>query len=112
MSGVIQKETAIAAGANNDNLFSGSAFEYARTPGVVSIGCLASATGGFITIQAGPTIVLEESAPALGTAMPIAPDNFLYNAALAPGDRLVLRARNPTGGSLTFRAIAQITDVR
>lgn len=112
MSGVIQKETSVAAGAVADNLFSGSAFEYARTPGVVSIGCVASATGGFITIQAGPTIILEESPPTVKTSMPVVPDDFLYNAALAPGDRLVVRARNPTGGPLTFRAVAQITDMR
>lgn len=112
MSGVIQKEVALAAGAVNDNIFSGSAFEYARTPGVVSIGAVASATGTFITIQAGPTIILEESPPTVKTTMPTVPDDFLYNAALAPGDRLVLRARNPTAGSITVRAVAQITDMR
>lgn len=111
MSGVIQKETSVAAGAVADNLFSGSAFEYARAPGVVSVGVTASATGGFITLQAGPTIVLEESPPVVKTTMPVVPDDFLYTSALAPGDRLVLRARNPTGGALTFRAVAQITDV-
>lgn len=111
MSGVIQKETAIAAAGSNDNLFNGSAFEYLRAPAIVTVACLASATGAFITLQVGPTVVLEESAPAVGTAMPIAPDNFLYVAAGVPGDRLVLRARNPTGGSITFRAVAQITDV-
>jgi hypothetical protein len=108
MSGVIQKETSVAAGAVNDNLFSGSAFEYIRTPGVVSIACVASATGGFITIQAGPTLILEESPPTLKTAMPVVPDDFLYQAAVVPGDRLVLRARNPTGGALVFRAVAQV----
>jgi len=111
VSGVIQKETSVAAGAVNDNLFSGSAFEYTRAPGIVSIGCVASATGGFITIQAGPTVVLEESPPTVKTTMPVIPDDFLYTAAVAPGDRLVLRARNPTAGALTFRAVAQITDV-
>lgn len=111
MSGVIQKETSVAAGAANDNLLSGSAFEYARAPGIVSIGCVASATGGFITIQAGPTIVLEESPPTVKTSMPTVPDDFLYNAAVAPGDRLVIRARNPTGGAITFRAVVQLTDV-
>lgn len=111
MSGVIQKETSIAAGAVNDNLFSGSAFEYARTPGVVSIGVTAAATGTFITLQAGPTIILEESPPVVKTTMPVVPDDFLYTAALAPGDRLVLRARNPTGGAVIHRAVAQITDV-
>lgn len=111
MSGVIQKETSVAAGAVNDNLFSGSAFEYMRTPAIVSIACIASATGGFITIQLGPSILLEESPPTVGTVMPKVPDDFLYTGAAAPGDRLVVRARNPTGGALTFRAVAQITDV-
>jgi hypothetical protein len=111
MSGVIQKETSVAAGAVNDNLLSGSAFEYLRAPAVVSIGVLASATGGFFTVQIGPSILLEESPPAVGTVMPKVPDDFTLTAAGAPGDRLVIRARNPTGGAITFRAIAQITDV-
>lgn len=111
MSGVIQRETSVAAGAVNDNLLSGSAFEYTRAPGVVSIGITASATGGFVTVQAGPSIILEESPPIVKTVMPVQPDDFLYTAAVAPGDRLVIRARNPTGGALTFRAVVQITDV-
>lgn len=109
MSGVIQKETSVAAGAVNDNLFSGSAFEYVRSAGVVSIGVTASATGGFVTIQAGPTLILEESPPVVKTTMPVVPDDFLYQSAVLPGDRLVLRARNPTGGALTFRAVAQVS---
>lgn len=108
MSGVIQKETIVAAGAVNDNLFSGSAFEYVRSPGVVSIAVVASVTGGFVTIQAGPTLILEESPPTVKTSMPVVPDDFLYQAAVVPGDRLVLRARNPTGGAVTFRAVAQV----
>lgn len=111
MSGVIQKETSVAAGVANDNLPSGSAFEYLRTPAIVSFACVASATGAFITIQAGPTIVLEESPPTVKTTMPVVPDDFLYTAACAPGDRLVVRFRNPTAGAITARAVVQITDV-
>lgn len=111
MSGVIQKETSVAAGAVQDNLLSGSAFEYLRAPAVVSFACVASATGSFITIQAGPSIILEESAPTVKSSMPIVPDDFLYQAAGAPGDRLVIRFRNPTGGAITARAVVQITDV-
>jgi hypothetical protein len=108
MSGVIQKETILAAGAVNDNIFSGSAFEYVRSPGVVSVAVIASLTGAFITIQAGPTLILEESPPTVGTVMPKVPDDFLYQAAVVPGDRLVLRARNPTAGAITIRAVAQV----
>jgi hypothetical protein len=109
MPGIIQKETSVAAGASNDNLLSGSAFEYLRNPTVVSIGCVASATGGFITIQVGAAILLEESPPAVLTTMPVVPDQMYYVGAGLPGDRLVIRARNPTGGALTFRAVVQLT---
>lgn len=109
MSGVIQKETSVGATAVNDNLFSGSAFEYVRQPGVVSIGVTAAATGSFITIQAGPTLILEESAPIVKTVMPVIPDDFLYQSAVVPGDRLVLRVRNPTGGAIIHRAVAQLS---
>jgi 3-hydroxymyristoyl/3-hydroxydecanoyl-(acyl carrier protein) dehydratase len=109
MSGVIQKETSVAAGAVNDNIFAGSAFEYVRQPGVVSIAAVASATGGFITLQAGPTLILEESPPTVKTAMPIVPDDFLYQSAVVPGDRLVLRFRNPTAGALIVRAVCQLS---
>jgi len=104
----IQKETIVAAGAVNDNLLQGSAFEYMRGNGVVSAGVVASVTGGFITIQSGPDIVLEESPPALLGVMPLVPDQFYYNWAAAAGDRLLIRARNPTAGAITFRTIANI----
>lgn len=107
----IQKETSVGAGASNDNLLSGSAFEYARSNCIVSIGCVASATGTFITIQSGPDVVLEESPPKVSTVMPVIPDDFFYNFAATAGDRLVIRCRNPTGGAITMRAVANITYV-
>lgn len=110
MPAVIQRENSLAAGVTNDNLLSGSAFEYARFPSLVSIGCVASATGSFITIQMGPTVLLEESPPAIRTAMPIQPDDFYYSGFAAPGDRLVVRARNPTGGAITLRTVVQLTE--
>lgn len=110
MPAVIQRETVVAAGITNDNVLSGSAFEYARFPSLVSIGCVASATGGFVTIQMGPTVLLEESPPAIRTTMPVQPDDFYYSGYAAPGDRLVIRCRNPTGGALTFRTIVQLTE--
>lgn len=106
---VIQKETSVAAGATNDNVLSGSAFEFARTNELVSIGVLASATGGFVTIQSGADIVLEESPPAVATRFPVIPDEMYYSDVAAQGDRLVVKARNPTGGALTFRTIVQTT---
>lgn len=104
----IQKETALLTLVNSDNLWAGSAFEYMRGNGVVSAAVVASGTGSFITIQSGPDVVLEESPPMVLGTMPIVPDHFFYNWAAAAGDRLLCRARNPTGGTITFRTVANI----
>lgn len=106
---VIMKETSVAAGAVNENILAGSAFEFARQNSLVSIGIAQSATGGFATIQAGPDIVAEEFSPPIATVYPVIPDNMYFSDVAAAGDRLVVRYRNPTGGALTVRVVAQVT---
>lgn len=107
----IQRTTTVAAGATNDNLLSGSAFEYMRGPGIVSAALVASGAGSFVTINSGPDVILEES-EALVSALPVIPDNFYYNWGAAAGDRLVMRARNPTGAGIVFRSVVNIQYTR
>lgn len=109
---VIQRETSIGAGAQVENLLAGSAFEFARQNAVVSMGVTAAATGTFTTIQSGPDVVQEEAPPVVRAAFPIIPDDMTLNFAAAAGDRLVVRARNPTGGAVIHRVICQLTYVR
>lgn len=111
MPAVIQRETSIAANATNENVLVGSAFEYARTPSVASIAVVGAVTGLFATVQAGPTIVLEESPILVRVTMPVIPDDFYYTAALAPGDRIVVRLRNSTGAAIIARTVVQIAEV-
>lgn len=107
----IQVEASVAAGATNSNVFNGSAFEYARGRQVLSLGVTASATGGFITIQSGADVILEESPPFVLTTYPVVPDHMFYNDVMEPFDRLRVAFRNPTGGALTVRALALLTAV-
>jgi len=105
---VMQFETSVAAGASNSNVVSGSAFEFARQRQVVSIACVAAATGTFVTIQSGSDVILEESPPMVLTTMPIIPDHFYYNDVMEAGDRLKIAIRNPTGGAVVHRTIVQV----
>ena len=109
---IIQRETSVAANATDDNVFSGSTFEFPRTNAIVSIGAVASGAGLFITILTGGNVQLEESPPAISTDFPLIPDEFYYNFAMLAGERLVLRVRNSTAGALTLRTIAQMTATR
>lgn len=106
---MIMIETLVAAGAVNNNLVSGSAFEFARVQSVVSVGLVQSVTGCFATIQAGSDIIAEEFSVPILTTYPIIPDNMYFTDVMQAGDRLVLRFRNPTGGGVTARAVVQMT---
>lgn len=108
----IQKEISVGAGLVNDNMLSGSAFEYMRSNGIVSAAVSAAATGTFITINSGPDIVCEEAPPNVSTIFPLVPDNFVFNWGAAAGDRLVIRVRNPTGGAVIHRCIVNIQYTR
>ena len=108
----IFREVSIAAGAVDENLFQGSAFEFARSNQLISMGLTAAATGSFATFQSGSEIVAEEFAPPVLTRYPIIPDEMYFNAVQVMGDRSVLRVRNPTGAAIVHRAILQISAIR
>lgn len=108
---VIQRSIEIAANSANENILSGSAFEFLRGNSIVSMGLVGSADGLVANIQSGADIVLEESALAVSTDFPIIPDEMYYNDVGVAGDRLVIRVRNTTGAPLTVRAIVQVTNV-
>jgi hypothetical protein len=106
---MILKETSIAAGAVEPNLYTGSAFEFARQRGIISIAVAQSATGMFCTLQAGADIIAEEFSMPIKTTYPVIPDDFYFTDVVEVGDRIVARVRNPTGGALTARSIVQLS---
>jgi len=108
----IQRETSIAANAVDQNVISGSAYEFMRSNGVISAGVVAAATGLFLTVQAGPDVVLEESPIQIQAAgWPVQPDTMYYNFGAAAGDRVVFRIRNSTAGAVIARTMVQVTYV-
>lgn len=107
----LQFEGSLAAGATNGNVFSGSAFEFARSRQVVSIGMTAAATGTFAAITSGSDVILEDSPTYIKTQFPIVPDEMFYNDVMEVGDRLRVSFRNPSGGAIVCRSIALMASV-
>jgi len=102
-------EQAILTTVINPNILTGSAFEFARGPGVMSMGVTGSATGFIDNIQSGPDIVAEAFAIPIATRYPIIPDEMYFTQALRGGERIVCRAQNTSGGTLTHRLAAQFS---
>jgi len=105
---VIMRETLVAASATVDNFISGSAFEIAVRPVLVSIGFTQSATGLVMTITSGSDLILEEAPIPIKATYPVIPDEFFFSDVMMPGERLVIRIRNTTAGGLTGRCIVQV----
>lgn len=108
---VIQKTDSVLTTVTVENALSGSAFEFARSNQLVSIGVVSDTAGCFATITNGSDILLEESEVAVKATYPVIPDEMYYNDVAAQGDRLVIRLRNPTGGTVVFKTVCQITPI-
>ena len=106
---VIQAEVTVGATSTNNNIISGSAFEYSRGRCLLSLGVTAAATGTFMTIQSGVDVILEESATYIATQFPIVPDQMFYNDIMEPMDRLRVQVRNTMAGGIVSRAMALLT---
>jgi hypothetical protein len=99
-----------------NNIWSGSAFEYLRGPSFVSMGVITPGTAGGLlaAVYVGSALIAEEfevpfSAPTVwGSNQPSIPDTMYIQAGGNGGDRLVTTLRNPTGGTLTYTALAII----
>jgi len=104
-------ETVLTTATVNNNIYSGSAFEFSRGRNVIALGIVQSATGMFATIQSGSDIIVEEFSLPIKTTYPIIPDEMYFADVMENGDRLVGRVRNPTGGSLTVRSVVQMSQI-
>lgn len=106
----IVRTSTLLTTVSNPNVNTGSVFETARRRQVLSMAMTQSATGMFSLINVGADVVAEEFEPPILTTYPIVPDMFYFTDVAEIGDRIVISARNPTGGTLILRSIVIIAD--
>lgn len=109
---VIQGSVSVAANAVNDNVITGSQFEYLPYNAKVDFGLVGSATGLLLDVFSGQDIIAESFAPPTTNRFPVNPDDFTLTDVAAGGERIKVRARNTTGGALTVFWSVIITPVR
>lgn len=106
---VVRRETVIPANDVVDNILTGSIYEFMPRNAALNIGNTASAAGLTVSVNSGSDTVLEE-APVNPTGVPpVIPDDMDVQDVAAAGERLVIRARNTTGGPLTLYTLVQIS---
>ena len=99
---LIQASVSVAASSVNDNVLTGSQFEFLPYDAQLAFGLVASATGLVIDVYSGQDILCEALAPSTQNRFPINPDDFNLSDVAAAGERLKIRVRNTTAGALTL----------
>jgi hypothetical protein len=98
---LIQNQLAIAAGAVADNVLQGSQFEFLPYNSSIRFALNGSAAGLVADVYSGQDVLSEQMAINALNRVPINPDDFLLADVAGQGERIKVRVRNPTGGSLT-----------
>jgi hypothetical protein len=98
----IQRSDALVLNSVTDNIIVGNQFEFAPTRSIVEFGIVASATGLEVDILIGARAVVTRLIPSLANRFALYPDDYTIKAPAMAGERVIIRARNTTGGTLTL----------
>lgn len=98
---LIQGSVSIAAGAVNDNVLSGSQYEYLPFNAMLEIGLNGDANGADLRVDvySGSDVLLENAPMSAQNRIPVYPDDFQMVDAAAAGERIKIRARNTNGAA-------------
>jgi len=91
----------VAANTTISNVVAGKSKEFVQEPSVVTLSATGSAAGLMGTLIIGEEVVMDDQDIGPGNRFPVVPDDVLVSGGAFPGDRIVVRVRNRTGGALT-----------
>lgn len=99
---VIQSSVVIAAASVNDNVLTGSQFEFLPYDASLEFGLNGDANGADLRIDvySGQDALCEQLVPSAQNRIPIYPDDFALTDVAAAGERIKIRVRN-THATLT-----------
>lgn len=108
----IQSKVTIAAGAVNDNVLTGSQFEFLPYNAFLEFGLVGDATHGGdlrLDVYSGMDTLAENMIPSVAGRSPIYPDDFTLNDVAGAGERIKVRARNVGGSNADLSFAIRIT---
>ena len=99
----VKKRITLAANGVNENVLSGSAYEYVGRASQITVALAKNSAGGTVDadVQVGPELLTESSnvdnEQGVGFG-PLVPENLVVQDMAAAGDRVIVRLRE-TGGT-------------
>lgn len=93
---VIQSSVSIPAASVNDNVLTGSQFEFLPYDAALDFGINGDANGADLRVDvySGQDALCEQLTPSSQNRIPIFPDDFTLSDVAAAGERIKIRVRN------------------
>jgi len=91
----------VGAGAVVANALSGKSHEFIGEPSIITIGVAGSAVGLNASLIVGDEVTVDDQEVPVGTTLPAFPDQVLAQAGGLPGNRVIVKLRNTSGGAIT-----------
>lgn len=98
---VIQGTTSVAAASVNDNVLSGSQFEFLPYNAMLEFGLNGDANGADLRVDvySGQDVLMENAPMSAQNRIPVYPDDFQLTDVAAGGERIKIRVRNVNAGA-------------
>jgi hypothetical protein len=111
---VIQGNTSVAASAVNDNILSGSQFEFLPYNAALEFGLNGDANGADLRVDvySGQDVLMENAPMNVQNRIPVYPDDYNLTDVAAAGERIKVRVRNTSAaGARSILFAVRITPI-
>jgi len=108
---VIQGSVSIAGVSVNDNILTGSQFEFLPYNAMVEFGLNGDANGADLRVDvySGQDVLMEGASMSAQARIPVYPDDYQLTDVAAAGERLKVRARNVNAAARVIFYAVRIT---
>lgn len=98
---VIQGSASVAAASVNDNILSGSQFEFLPYNAALEFGLNGDANGADLRVDvySGADVLMENAPMSAQNRIPLYPDDYQLTDVAAAGERIKIRVRNTNAGA-------------
>ncbi len=108
---VMTDSVVVVLNSVSNNVLAGLLYEFLPAHSKIALFATGSAAGLRVTLNVGGEQLVDDSAISAQNRTPIIPDDLIVADAGRRGERMILRFRNTTGGSLTAFWTLQVNPV-
>jgi hypothetical protein len=107
---VMQGNTAILT-ATTVNVLAGQQYEFVPFDASVEFGLVMTVLGMLVSVFSATDLLLDSAPVVVKATAPVYPDDFMLHDVARKGDRLQIKANNPTGGTINLLWTVKLTPI-